>query len=98
MRARGQFPWGTLTVNVIGSFALGVLVALTTERYLSGPHWRTALGIGFLGAFTTFSTYAYETVRLADDGALALAFLNAFAMLAVGLLAAYMGLAAGRTI
>ena len=95
MRARGQFPWGTLTVNVIGSFALGVLVALTTERYLSGPHWRTALGIGFLGAF---STYAYETVRLAEDGALALAFLNAFAMLAVGLLAAYMGLAAGRTI
>jgi fluoride exporter len=94
----GQFPWGTLAVNLIGAFCLGVLVALTTERFVAAPEWRTALGIGFLGSFTTFSTYAYETVRLAEEGALTLAFLNASAMVVVGLLAAYLGLAAGRAV
>lgn len=94
----GQFPWGTLAVNVLGAFALGVLVALTTERLVASPTWRVGLGIGFLGSFTTFSTYAYETVRLAEDGALGLAFLNAVGLVAIGLLAAALGLAAGRAL
>jgi fluoride exporter len=93
----GQFPWGTLTVNVLGAFALGVLVALTTERLIVSPTWRTAVGIGFLGSFTTFSTYAYESVRLAQDGALGLALLNTVGMVALGLFAAVLGLAVGRT-
>jgi CrcB protein len=95
---RGQFPWGTFAINVIGSFALGVLVALTTERLLPHPGWRVAVGIGFLGAFTTFSTYAYETVRLAEDGTIGLALANAIGMVVVGLAAAALGLAVGRTI
>jgi CrcB protein len=95
---RGQFPWGTMAVNIAGAFALGVLVALTTERLLPHPNWRVALGIGFLGAFTTFSTYAYETVRLAEDGAVGLALLNALGMVVLGLAAAFLGLAAGRTL
>jgi len=95
---RGQFPWGTFVVNVAGAFALGVLVALTTERLVASPNWRIAIGIGFLGSFTTFSTYAYETVRLAEDGALGLAFLNAAGMVVVGLAAAALGLAAGRAL
>jgi CrcB protein len=57
-----------------------------------------ALGIGFLGAFTTFSTYAYETVRLAEDGTIGLALANAIGMVVVGLAAAALGLAVGRTI
>jgi len=96
--ARGQFPWGTLTVNVLGCFALGALVALTTERLVSDPGWRTAIGIGFLGAFTTFSTYAYETLKLAEDGGVWLALANGFGMLVLGLAAALAGLAVGRTV
>jgi fluoride exporter len=96
--SRGQFPWGTLAINVLGAFALGLLVALTTERLLPHPGWRVGLGIGFLGAFTTFSTYAYETVRLAEDGTVGLALANAVGMVALGLAAAALGLALGRAI
>jgi CrcB protein len=58
------FPWGTLTVNVAGSLVLGVLLALP-----AGPGWTAALGTGFCGALTTYSTFSYETLRLARDGA-----------------------------
>ena len=94
----GQFPWGTTVVNLLGAFALGVVVALTTERLLLSPDWRVALGIGFLGAFTTFSTYTYETVKLAEDGAIGLALVNSVGMLTLGLIAAALGLALGRTV
>ena len=94
----GQFPWGTFVINVLGAFLLGLLVALTTERLLPHPNWRVALGIGFLGSFTTFSTYTYETVKLAEDGAIGLALVNSVGMLAVGLIAAALGLALGRTV
>jgi fluoride exporter len=94
----GQFPWGTFVVNLLGAFALGLVVALTTERLLPHPNWRVALGIGYLGSFTTFSTYTYESVKLAEDGALTLALLNSAGMLALGLLAAAAGLALGRTL
>jgi fluoride exporter len=94
----GQFPWGTFAINVIGAFALGLVVALTTERLLPHPNWRVALGIGYLGSFTTFSTYTYESVKLAEDGALGLALLNSAGMLVLGLLAAATGLAVGRTL
>lgn len=95
---RGQFPWGTFVINVVGAFLLGLLVAVTTERLLPHPNWRIALGIGYLGSFTTFSTYTYESVKLAEDGALGLALLNSAGMLALGLLAAAAGLALGRTL
>jgi CrcB protein len=94
----GRLPLGTLLINVVGSFALGVLVAVTTERLLLGPDWRVALGAGFLSAFTTFSTYAVDTVRLAEDSQWTVAFVNVFAMLALGLFAAFAGLALGRSI
>ncbi len=94
----GQFPWGTFVINLLGAFALGVVVALTTERLILNPDWRVALGIGFLGSFTTFSTYAYETVKLAEDGAIGLALVNSIGMVALGLLAAALGLALGRTL
>jgi CrcB protein len=94
----GQFPWGTFVINVAGAFLLGLLVALTTERLLPHPNWRIALGIGFLGSFTTFSTYTYESVKLAEDGAVGLALANSIGMLALGLAAAALGLALGRTL
>lgn len=93
-----RFPWGTFAVNVVGAFAIGILVALTTERMIADPNWRIAIGAGFLGAFTTFSTYALETVKLVEDNEVGFAFLNAFGMLALGLLAAVAGLALGRSL
>jgi fluoride exporter len=94
----GQFPWGTFVINVAGAFALGLLLALTTERLLPHPNWRIAIGIGYFGSFTTFSTYAYESVKLAEDGAVGLALVNSVGMVALGMLAAFTGLALGRTL
>lgn len=96
--SRGQFPWGTLAVNLVGAFLLGVLVEVTTSRLLPHPYWRVGLGIGFLGAFTTFSTFAYETVRLAQDSAWALALLNVVTMTALGLVGAFLGIVVGRAL
>lgn len=96
--APGRFPWGTLTVNVLGSFLLGVLIALTTERLVLDDNWRIALGVGFLGSFTTFSTYAYQSIHLAEDSEWLLSFANVFGMVTIGLAAALAGLALGRAI
>jgi CrcB protein len=90
-RARGVFPWGTFVVNATGSFLLGLLTGLALHRGL-GPVPQTVLGSGFCGAYTTFSTFSYETVRLIEDGSIGEAALNALASLAVGLLAAALGL------
>lgn len=94
----GQFPWGTLAVNVAGSFALGLLVELTTSRMVLPAEWRVALGIGFLGAFTTFSTFAYETVRMLEAGAIGEALANVALSLALGIAAAALGVGVGRVI
>ena len=63
----GRFPWGTLVVNASGSLALGVITGLVLHHGLS-PQVRTVAGTGFCGAFTTFSTFAYETVQRSGDG------------------------------
>ncbi len=95
---QGQFPWGTLTVNVLGAFLLGLLIPFTTDRLLLDEDLRVGITVGLLGSFTTFSTYTYESVKLAEDSAWLLAFSNVFAMVAIGLLAAIAGLAVGRTL
>jgi CrcB protein len=97
-RAGGGFPWGTLTINVTGSFLLGLLFTLLTERYRVDPWLRSALTIGFLGAYTTFSTLSLETYRLLEDGALGLALANALGTLAAGLAALYVGVVLGRVL
>ncbi|MBN6057227.1 fluoride efflux transporter CrcB [Nonomuraea sp. RK-328] len=82
------FPWGTMTVNVIGSAVLGFLAAAP----VSGPVM-TLLGTGFCGALTTYSTFGYETVRLVHAGATTYALLNALGSVAAGLGAAWCGMA-----
>ncbi|HKI94126.1 MAG TPA: fluoride efflux transporter CrcB [Gemmatimonadales bacterium] len=64
----GTFPWGTLVVNVLGSFALGFLMRYLLGSGVASPELRAALTIGFCGAFTTMSTFSYETVALVNDG------------------------------
>jgi CrcB protein len=95
---RGAFPWETLVINVSGAFALGFIFTLLTERFMPNPTVRIALTVGFLGAYTTFSTFAFETMRLAQDGAMLLASINIIASVGVGLLAVYAGTWAGRAL
>ena len=88
----GAFPWGTFVVNVSGCLVLGLLTGLGLYHGLgAGP--RTVLGTGGMGAYTTFSTLTFETVRLAEEGAVDEAVRNALASFVVGLAAASVGLA-----
>ena len=91
-RTGGAFPWGTFTVNVTGCLALGLLAGLGLYHDL-GSTVRTVLGTGALGAYTTFSTLTFETVRLAEEGAVDEAVRNAGASLVAGLAAVSAGLA-----
>jgi CrcB protein len=97
-RAAGAFPWGTFAVNASGAFALGFLFTVMTEQLSTASWLRSAVTIGFLGAFTTFSTFSFETYRLLEDGALGLAAANALGSLAAGLAAVYLGVVAGRAL
>lgn len=66
-RYGSAFPWGTLTVNVAGSFLIGIILEVIAQRAISDPAYRLFLVVGFLGGFTTFSTFAFETVTLFED-------------------------------
>jgi CrcB protein len=91
-RADGVFPRGTFVVNVTGSFLLGLLTGLLLyHAFPSDP--KIVLGTGFCGAYTTFSTFTYETVRLAEERAFVAAFQNALGSIVVPALAAAAGLA-----
>jgi CrcB protein len=91
-RTHSVFPRGTFAVNVTGSFVLGVLTGLVLyHAFPSDP--RIVLGTGFCGAYTTFSTFAYETVRLAEARAFGAACRNALSSMVVPALAAAAGLA-----
>ena len=85
------FPWGTWVINVTGSFALGLLTGLALHHGLSA-HVVSVLGTGICGGYTTFSTFNFESVRLAEDGSLAGAVGNIAGSVAAGLLAAACGL------
>lgn len=95
-RVAGAFPWGTFVVNLSGSFLLGLLFALTAERAVLPAEIRGPVLIGFVGAYTTFSTYMLETWRLVEDGAPLLALGNLLGSTVLGLVAVFAGLALGR--
>jgi CrcB protein len=91
-RTDGAFPWGTFIVNISGCLALGLLTGLGLYHGLSGTT-RAVIGTGGLGAYTTFSTFSFETVRLAEEGATTDAVRNVIGSFVVGLAAASAGLA-----
>jgi fluoride exporter len=97
-RNESAFPWETFVVNVSGAFALGLIFTVATERWSVAPWFRSALTIGFLGAYTTFSTFMFETYRLGEDRAHALAALNIIGSCAAGLVAVYLGVVVGRAL
>jgi CrcB protein len=94
-RVSTAFPVGTFVINVSGSFLLGLVMGLGETRLLPPPV-RPLVAIGFVGGYTTFSTFTYETVRLLEQGSLLAAGVNAVASVLLGLAAALLGLAVGR--
>jgi fluoride exporter len=92
------FPWGTFAVNVTGSFVLGLLFTVLTEQTTTAPWIRSTITIGFLGAYTTFSTFSFESYRLVEDGAYGVAAANLVGSVAAGLVAVYLGVVTGRAI
>jgi fluoride exporter len=92
----GMSPYGTLAVNVLGSFLFGVVWTLAEERALISAETRLIILVGFMGAFTTFSTFAFETGQLLRDAEWLKAGLNLLAQNVVGIAALLLGLAVGR--
>jgi CrcB protein len=87
----GTFPWGTFWTNVSGSFALGFFLALVLERFPPTRYLRPFVATGFLGAYTTYSTFAVETDLLVRNGHLSVAFVYVLASFGAGLTAAWVG-------
>jgi len=92
----GELPFGTLIVNVVGSFALGVVAEALAGTTLLGVEARLLLGVGLIGGFTTYSSFNLETLRLAQGGQLDRALLYAGATLVGCLVAGWAGIAVGR--
>jgi CrcB protein len=92
------FPYGTLIINILGSFIVGLFVIWTTERVLMDPRWRLLVVIGFSGSFTTFSSYAFETVSYFEQGQWGLMLVNICANNLLCLGGALAGMAVARAI
>lgn len=97
-RRTGAFPWGILVVNVTGAFLIGVAVEVTEPRFEDAAWVRTMVVTGFLGAYTTFSTFSLDTYRLLDRGELDQALANVLGTVVLGLLAVWLGLRVGRAL
>jgi fluoride exporter len=93
-----RFPYGTFVINITGSFLIGFILTLLAERTHWSPNWRYLIPIGFIGAYTTFSTFEYETFRSVQDGELFLAGLNIALSVIVGFISVWLGMIAGRTV
>lgn len=96
-RAGDAFPWSTLAINIVGAFALGVVVALLAGQPVGALN-RAALAIGLLGGFTTFSAFALETITLVEDGYAGRAAAYVVASNVIGICAAAVGLVLGRAV
>ena len=96
--AGGRFPWGTFVINISGSFALGVIFALAVDRAVLSPEVRVPIMVGFISAYTTFSTLMLESWRLVEEGDLVFAFANLAGSVVVGMIAVVAGLAIGRAL
>jgi fluoride exporter len=97
-RAATPFPTATFVINVTGSFVIGFFLTLAGERVYVNPHVRLAVAVGFVGAYTTFSTFEYETARLVEGKDYLYAFLNVVLSLAVGFAAVWAGIVAARRV
>lgn len=91
-----RFPYGTLVINVTGSFLIGLAVALLTAKTQWSPNWRYLIPIGFVGGYTTFSAFEFETLRTIQDGQIGLGLFYVALSVFVGFVAVWGGVSAGR--
>lgn len=98
MRASSSYPWATFTVNVLGSFLIGIAFVLITERLEMGPYWRGVVTVGFLGAFTTFSTFSMDVIGLLEQGETGSAILYVLSSVVVCIIAAWLGLSLAKVL
>lgn len=97
-RTDAVFPWATLAINVSGCFAVGFVVAALVDRHRA-PQWlRTALVMGFCGGYTTFSTFAQETLDLVEEGDNGLVLATIAGNVVLGIVAVWMGARVGRVV
>jgi len=97
-RMGARFPYGTFVINVTGSFLIGLVVTLLAERTHWNANLRYLIPIGFIGGYTTFSTFELETFQSFRDGEFLSAFLNVILSVGVGFIAVWLGVIAGRTL
>ena len=91
-----SFPYGTLVINISGSFVIGLFLTLISERFVLHPNWRLFFVVGFLGAYTTFSTFSYESVVLLQNGSWRLGLVNMVGSVVLGPIAVVIGMAVAR--
>jgi len=91
-----DFAWGTLSVNILGSFFMGLIAVLFVDKLGVSAEWRAFIMVGFLGAFTTFSTFSYETMQYIEVGEINKAFLNIAVSITTCLVAVWLGMLAAR--
>jgi fluoride exporter len=96
-RAGTAFPYGTFTINVTGSLLIGIIMTLLTERWVADPAWRLILVVGFLGGYTTFSSYTFEAINLFQQGQTARALTYIVGSNALGLVGCYFGIVIARS-
>jgi CrcB protein len=96
--SNADFPWGTLAVNILGCFLIGLIMTLSLERGVVGANLRLSLTVGFCGGFTTMSTFGYETLALLRDGAIVAAVANSSLTVVLGLCAVWLGTLVARVI
>lgn len=97
-RFGSDFPYGTLIVNIVGCFIIGMFMQLMTDRIIVNPYWRLLITVGFVGGLTTFSSFSYETLKLVNDGELAFAIYNVASNMIVGFLATWIGISAAKMV
>ena len=93
-----RFPYGTFVINITASFLIGLIMTILAERAHWSPNWRYLIPIGFLGGYSTFSSFEYETFRVFQDGEFLIAGINIVFSVAVGFVSVWLGVIAGRTI
>jgi fluoride exporter len=93
-----RFPYGTFVINITASFLIGFIMTVLAERTHLSPSWRYLLVAGFLGGYSTFSTFEYETFRAFEDGEVLITALNIALSVGVGFIAVWIGAITGRTV
>jgi len=93
-----RFPYGTFVINITASFLIGFIMTLLAERAHWSPNWRYLMVVGFLGGYSTFSSFEYESFRVFQDGEFLIASLNIALSVAIGFVSVWLGVITGRTI